>query len=64
MFTENYGTIQNVCIENGKNSTTMSGEKYLVVGLLVGENKGMISKCYTTGEVITEKIDWGVMLVD
>ena len=59
MFTENYGTIQNVCIENGNNSTTMSGGKYLAVGLLVALNYGEISNCYTTGNVSTSKTDWG-----
>ena len=58
MFTENYGTIQNVCIENGNNSTTMSGGKYLSEGLLVASNYGEISNCYTTGEVISINGGW------
>ena len=59
MFTENYGTIQNVCIENGNNSTTMSGGQYSAVGLLAGLNQGEIIDCYIAGEISTEKTDWG-----
>ena len=59
MFSVNNGIIQNVCIENGNNSTTMSGGKYLAVGLLVALNYGEISNCYTTGNVSTSKTDNG-----
>ena len=57
MFTQNLGTIKNICIENGNNLTNVSGGKYLQVGMLVGENHGGISNCYTTGSVtITSKM--------
>ena len=59
MFSVNNGIIQNVCIENGNNSTTMSGGKYLSEGLLVASNYGEISNCYTTGNVSTSKTDDG-----
>ena len=59
MFSVNNGIIQNVCIENGNNSTTMSGGKYLSEGLLVASNYGEISNCYTTGNVSTSKTDNG-----
>ncbi len=59
MFAVNDGTINNFCIENGNNSTIMSGKGYLVAGLLVGKNNGEISNCCTTGNVSTSKTDWG-----
>ncbi len=58
MFSGNLGSIENVYIENGMNSTTMNGGKYLNTGLLVGENSGKISNCYVNGEINTEKTDW------
>ena len=58
-FSENFGVINNVYIENGINLTNIEGGQFSAVGLLVGENNGEISRCYAKGEVNTSKKNWG-----
>ncbi len=59
LFSENFGVINNVYIENGMNITNINGGKFSNIGLLVGENNGEISRCYVKGEINTTKINWG-----
>ena len=58
-FSENFGIISNVYIENGINLTNIDGETFSNVGLLVGRNNGEIRGCYVNGEITTSKINWG-----
>ena len=59
MFSKNYGIIQNLYIKQANASIIINGgKKYLEVGILVGENKGMIIDCYTSGEISVSRTEW------
>ena len=54
-FSANYGTIENLFIENAISNVTISSSKFSTIGLLSGSNNGEILNCYTSGELNATK---------
>lgn len=54
MFTANFGTIENLGLEQGNISASIKSQKFSSTAMLVGMNFGKIMECYITGKVITE----------
>ena len=60
MFSDNYGEIKNLGIENSDVSINITSDKYAAMAILVGVNHGNISNCYVTGTVIGNTSNYSI----